>query len=140
MEYPNPGVKSKSRAQSFAAEIPQKIRMLFQHHHVDAGARQQETKHHSRRTAAGNAAPHSHGHQIRILSLERIFVAADGVVRDARRAVLPVSVTAKHAKYFVASSLTCYGIKRIVLPPNFSQKSPLRRIYRHSSPLYKTKQ
>ena len=42
----------------------------------------------------------------------------------------------KHAKYFVVS----YGIKLIVLTPNFSQEYPLRRIYRRSLPLYKITQ
>src|SRR5206468_2268559 len=33
-----------------------------------------------------------------------------------------------------------YGVKRIVLPPNFSQKSRMDRIYRRLSPLYKRTQ
>ena len=33
-----------------------------------------------------------------------------------------------------------YGVKPIVPTTNFSQKSPLYRIYRHPSPVYKTTQ
>src|SRR2546426_44354 len=33
-----------------------------------------------------------------------------------------------------------YGVKRIVLPPNLCQQSPLHRIYRRLSPLYKPTQ
>jgi hypothetical protein len=39
-----------------AAEVAQEIGVLLQHHDVDAGARQQEAEHHSRRTAARHAA------------------------------------------------------------------------------------
>src|SRR5215470_9584839 len=39
-----------------AAEVAQKIRMLLQDHHVDAGTRQQKPKHHPGRSAAGDAA------------------------------------------------------------------------------------
>jgi len=36
--------------------------------------------------------------------------------------------------------LRIYGIKLIVLTPNFSQKYDLHRIYKHPFPLYKTTQ
>ena len=39
-----------------AAEIAEEVRMLLQHHDVDAGAREQKSEHHSRRSAAGDAA------------------------------------------------------------------------------------
>ena len=39
-----------------AAKIAKEIGMLFQHDDVDAGARQQEAKHHSGRAAAGDGA------------------------------------------------------------------------------------
>ena len=39
-----------------AAKIAEEVRMLLQHHDVDAGARQQKSQHHSRRAAAGDAA------------------------------------------------------------------------------------
>ena len=38
-----------------AAEIAQKILMLLQHDHLDAGAREQEAQHHAGRPAAGDA-------------------------------------------------------------------------------------
>ena len=39
-----------------AAEVAQEIRVLLQHDHVDAGARQQEAEHHPGRPAAGDGA------------------------------------------------------------------------------------
>ena len=39
-----------------AAEIAEEIRVLLQHHDVDAGAREQKAQHHSRGAAAGDAA------------------------------------------------------------------------------------
>ncbi len=39
-----------------AAEIAKEIGVLLQHHHLDAGARQQEAEHHAGRSAAGDAA------------------------------------------------------------------------------------
>ena len=39
-----------------AAKIAEEIRVLLQHHDVDAGARQQKAEHHPRRSAAGDAA------------------------------------------------------------------------------------
>ena len=39
-----------------AAEVAQEVAVLFQHHHLHAGARQQETQHHARRPAAHDAA------------------------------------------------------------------------------------
>ena len=39
-----------------AAEIAQEVGVLLQHHHVDAGAREQEAEHHAGGPAAGDAA------------------------------------------------------------------------------------
>ena len=39
-----------------AAKIAQKIRVLFEDQHIHARARQQKSKHHSSRSAAGDAA------------------------------------------------------------------------------------
>ena len=39
-----------------AAEVAEKIRMFFQHHDIDTGARQQKAEHHAGRAAAGDAA------------------------------------------------------------------------------------
>ncbi len=39
-----------------AAEIAKEVGVLFQHHHIDAGARQQKAEHHPGRSAAGDAA------------------------------------------------------------------------------------
>ncbi len=39
-----------------AAKIAQEVGVLFQHHDVDPGPRQQEAEHHARRPAADNAA------------------------------------------------------------------------------------
>ena len=39
-----------------AAEIAEEIGVLLQHHDLNAGARQQESEHHSGGTAAGDAA------------------------------------------------------------------------------------
>ena len=39
-----------------AAKIAEEIRVLFQHHNVDSGARQQKPEHHAGRAAAGDAA------------------------------------------------------------------------------------
>ena len=86
-----------------AAKIPQKIRMLFQHHNVDAGACQQEP------SIIPAGPPPAMQHRTRMgikrrLSFERIFVAAEWRRADARGAVLPECVfTAKYPKYFVAS-------------------------------------
>jgi hypothetical protein len=44
------------RVHSVAAKVTQKVRMLFQHHDLDAGTRQKEAEHHSGRTGAGNTA------------------------------------------------------------------------------------
>ena len=41
-----------------AAKIAEEIAVLFQHQHLDAGARQQIPQHHARWTAAGDAAAH----------------------------------------------------------------------------------
>ena len=41
---------------SIAAKVAQEIAVLFQHQHLDAGARQQIPQHHAGRTAAGDAA------------------------------------------------------------------------------------
>ena len=38
-----------------AAEVAEKIRMFFQHHDIDTGARQQKAEHHAGRTAADDA-------------------------------------------------------------------------------------
>ena len=46
----------RRRMNRVAAEIAEEVRMLLQHHDVDAGARQQEAEHHSRGPAAGDAA------------------------------------------------------------------------------------
>src|SRR5262249_51756483 len=43
-----------------AAKVAQEIRMLFQQHNIDPGTGQQQAKHHSCRTTAGNAALRSH--------------------------------------------------------------------------------
>src|SRR5258708_20571774 len=40
-----------------AAEITQKIAVLFEHDHINTRARQQKAEHHPSRTAAGNAPP-----------------------------------------------------------------------------------
>ena len=40
-----------------AAEVVQKIGMLLQHDHVDAGAREQKAEHETARPAANNATP-----------------------------------------------------------------------------------
>ena len=39
-----------------AAEIAKEVLVLFQHHDVHAGARQQKAEHHAGRSAAGDAA------------------------------------------------------------------------------------
>ena len=39
-----------------AAKVTQEVRMFFEHHNVNPGARQQKTQHHACGTAAGNAA------------------------------------------------------------------------------------
>ena len=39
-----------------AAEIAEEVRVLLEHDHVDAGAREKEAEHHAGRSAAGNAA------------------------------------------------------------------------------------
>ena len=44
------------RMHGVAAEIAQEIRVLFQHHDLDAGARQQKAQHHAGGTAADHAA------------------------------------------------------------------------------------
>jgi hypothetical protein len=44
------------RVHSVAAKVTQKIGVFFQHHDLNAGARQKEAEHHSGRTAAGNTA------------------------------------------------------------------------------------
>ena len=46
----------RRRMNRVAAEIAEEIRVLLQHHDVDAGAREQESEHHSRGPAAGDAA------------------------------------------------------------------------------------
>ena len=45
----------RGRMDGVAAEIAQKILVLFQHDHIDPGASQKETEHHAGRAAAGNA-------------------------------------------------------------------------------------
>src|SRR5438552_9656703 len=50
----------RGRMNCVAAKIAQKICVLFQHDYGNAGARQQETEHHSRRTTAGDAATSVH--------------------------------------------------------------------------------
>ena len=44
-----------------AAKIAQEIGVLFEHDHIDAGARQQEAQHHAGRSAAGDAATRREG-------------------------------------------------------------------------------
>jgi hypothetical protein len=46
----------RRRMNRVATEIPEEIGMLFQHHDMNAGARQQESEHHSGGAAAGDAA------------------------------------------------------------------------------------
>ena len=46
----------RRRMHGVAAKIAKKIGILFQHDDIDAGARQQKTKHHSGGTAAGDTA------------------------------------------------------------------------------------
>ena len=43
-----------------AAEVAEEIRMLLQHHDIDAGAPQEIAEHHARRSAADDATPHFH--------------------------------------------------------------------------------
>ena len=46
----------RGRMDRIAAKITQEVRMFFEHHNVNPGARQQKTQHHACGTAAGNAA------------------------------------------------------------------------------------
>ncbi len=46
----------RRRMHGIAAEIAEKVRVLFQHHHANARARQKKAKHHSGRSAARDAA------------------------------------------------------------------------------------
>ena len=46
----------RRRVNRIAAKIAEEVRVLLQDHGVDTGAREQEAEHHSRRTAAGDAA------------------------------------------------------------------------------------
>jgi hypothetical protein len=46
----------RRRMNRVPAEIAEEVRMLLQHHDVDAGAREQEAQHHSRWPPAGDAA------------------------------------------------------------------------------------
>ena len=39
-----------------AAKVAQEVAVLLEHHHIDAGAREQEAEHHAGRPAAGYAA------------------------------------------------------------------------------------
>ena len=60
-----------------AAEVAQKIAVLFQHAHRNPGARQQKTQHHSGRAAAGDAAGDAmrlvcHRHTCVIMPVERM--------------------------------------------------------------------
>src|SRR5688572_2432763 len=57
-----------------AAEIAQEVRMLFEHGHLDAGAREQKSEHHAGGPAAGDAASGDHG--LRRHSLPKISVMA----------------------------------------------------------------
>ena len=43
-----------------AAEVAEEIRMLLQHHDIDAGAPEEIAEHHARRSAADDATPHFH--------------------------------------------------------------------------------
>ena len=45
----------RRRMDRVAAKIAQEIRMFFQHHDIDARAREQEAEHHAGRTAANDA-------------------------------------------------------------------------------------
>ncbi len=47
----------RGRMDRVAAEIAKEVGMLFQHHHVNAGAGQEKAEHHPGRAAARNAAP-----------------------------------------------------------------------------------
>ena len=44
------------RMHGVAAKVAQEVAVLLQHHHIDAGAREQEAQHHAGRPAAGDAA------------------------------------------------------------------------------------
>ena len=44
-----------------AAEVAQKVAVLFHHRDIDPGARQEKPEHHPGRTAAGNGAGHAIG-------------------------------------------------------------------------------
>jgi hypothetical protein len=54
-----------------AAEVAEEIRVLLQHHDIDAGAPQEIAEHHARRPAADDATPHFYGGTLR--SLRRIW-------------------------------------------------------------------
>jgi hypothetical protein len=45
----------RGRMHGVAAKVPQKVGVLFEHDHVDAGAGEQDAEHHAGRPAAGDA-------------------------------------------------------------------------------------
>ncbi|MGY3359168.1 hypothetical protein ACVWZK_005831 [Bradyrhizobium sp. GM0.4] len=48
----------RRRMHGVAAEVAEEIRMLLQHHDIDAGAPEEIAEHHARRSAADDATPH----------------------------------------------------------------------------------
>src|SRR5262249_12409147 len=67
-----------------ATEVAQKVSMLLQHRHAHPGARQQKTKHHSRRPTTGNATSYFDRVWAHLASPRRITTnGRDGLCRAA---------------------------------------------------------
>src|SRR5271170_1171606 len=59
----------RGRVNGVAAKIAQKVRVFFQHHHINARSGEQKAEHHSRRPSSGNAALSLNGLRIRHSSI-----------------------------------------------------------------------
>ena len=69
----------RRRMNRVAAKVAEEIGVLLEHRHVDAGAGQQESQHHSRRAAAGDAALR------RDRRVWHLYLAPAGIVRQQSR-------------------------------------------------------
>jgi hypothetical protein len=56
------------RVNGVAAEVAEEIGVLLQHHHLDAGAGEQVTKHHAGGSASGDAAARGDGFSRHLLA------------------------------------------------------------------------
>ena len=69
----------RRRMDRVAAKIAQEIRVFFQHHDIDAGAREQEAEHHAGRTAANDA---TSGRKIFRIHEIALSPSVSGSIRD----------------------------------------------------------